>query len=56
MFCKNLLFIFVEDHIIICAKEIKFSSYRNCIDIKYLQHFHLIEINKCRQYKIALWE
>ena len=41
----------MEDHIIMHTKEKTFSFYSNYIDVKYLQLFDPIEINKWRQYK-----
>ena len=48
---KKLLFISIEHHANICTKEQYFSYYWNYMGAKYLKHFHLIEINKWRQYK-----
>ena len=47
LFCKNILFISVEDHIIMRTKEKK-NPYWNYAGVKYLQHFHLVERNKWR--------
>ena len=48
---KKLLFISIEHHANISTKEQYFSYYWNYMGAKYLKHFHLIEINKWRQYK-----
>ena len=44
-FCKNLLFISIEDHIIMHTKEKKFFFILKLHSVKYLQHIYLIEIN-----------
>ena len=49
-FCKNLVFISIEDHIIMSTTGKVFLPIEIIyLFVKYLQHFHLIEINKRRQ-------
>ena len=42
MFCKNLLFISMED----TSQKKNYFRQLNYIGVKYLQYLHLIEINK----------